>query len=198
MGDLALHLGNEILLGLLHGKAGDALQHLGLAALDEVDFLLGLVGGGVLGCQKFFFLLDVFGLSVQVFFLLLQTALLLLQVRPAALLFLLVLGAGLQDLLFCLQQCFSLFALGALDGLVDDPAGLLLRAGDFFFRYFLPIGNAEKEGNGRHNDRDHQGDQGLLPCEHVTNFLLSFLFAVGTLYGMGVCAGLERSLPAWK
>ena len=71
MGDLTLHLGDEVLLGLLHSEAGDALQHLGLAALDEVDLLLCLVRGGVLGGQGLLFLLDVLGLAVQVLFLLL-------------------------------------------------------------------------------------------------------------------------------
>ena len=64
VGDLALHLGDEVLLGLLHGKAGDALEHLGLAALDELDLLLGSVGGGVLGGQRLLLLLDVLGLAV--------------------------------------------------------------------------------------------------------------------------------------
>ena len=153
--DLALHLGNQVLLGLLHGQARDALEHLGLAALDEVNFLLGLVGGGVLGRQGLFLLLDVFGLAVQVLFLLLQAALLLLQVGPATLLFLLVFGAAAQDFLLGLQQSLPLLAFGALDGFVDNPAGLFLRAGDLLFRYCLPIGDAEKEGNGRHHDRDH-------------------------------------------
>ena len=38
--DLALHAGDEVLLGLVHRVAGDLLEHLELALLDEPDLLL--------------------------------------------------------------------------------------------------------------------------------------------------------------
>ena len=71
VGDLGLHLGDQILLGLVGGEAGDTLQHFRLAALDELDLLLLTVGGSVLGGQRFFLLLDLLGLVIEIFFLLL-------------------------------------------------------------------------------------------------------------------------------
>ena len=71
MGDLGLHLGDQVLLGLIRREAGDALQHLGLAALDEPDLLLLLIGGGVLLGQRFLFLFDHLGLVIEIFLFLL-------------------------------------------------------------------------------------------------------------------------------
>ena len=53
------------------GKAGNALQHLGLAALDDLDLFVLLVQSGVLLGKGLFLLLDRVGLAVDVFFLLL-------------------------------------------------------------------------------------------------------------------------------
>ena len=137
VGDLGLHLVDQVLLGFVGGKAGNALQHLGLAALEQADLLLLTVGGGVLGSQRLLLLLDLLGLVIDVFFLLLQTALLLLQVGAAFLDFLLVFVSGAQDLLLRFQQGFALFALGALDGLVDDAQRLGLGTFDLALVTFL-------------------------------------------------------------
>ena len=56
MDDLRFHLVNQILLGLLGGKAGDAFQHFDLAELHRTDFLRFLVNGGVLLAQRLFLL----------------------------------------------------------------------------------------------------------------------------------------------
>ena len=101
VGDLGLHLGDQVILRLLGGEAGNALQHLGLAALDELDLLLLLVQSCVLLGQSLLFLLDHLGLVIEVLFLLLQTAFLLLLFGAAFLDFLLVLAAVLQNLFFC-------------------------------------------------------------------------------------------------
>ena len=71
VGDLGLHLCDQVLLGLVGGEAGDTLQHLRLAALDELDLLLLTVGSSVLGGQCFFLLLDLLGLMIEILFLLL-------------------------------------------------------------------------------------------------------------------------------
>ena len=130
VGHLGLHLLDEVILGLLGGKAGDALQHLGLAALNKADLLLLTVGGGVLGSQRLLLLLQSFGLFVDVLFFLLQTALLLLQVGAALADFLLVFVAGAQDLFLRLHQCLTLLALGIFNGLVDNAQRLCLGIGD--------------------------------------------------------------------
>ena len=93
VGHFRFHLGNQVILGLLSGKAGDLLQHLRLAALDGLDLLVFLIRGRVLLGKRFLFLLNGLGLAVQVFFLLLQAVFLPLQVSPAFLYFLLILAA---------------------------------------------------------------------------------------------------------
>ena len=71
MGDLGLDLLDQVLLGLVSRKAGDALEHLGLAALDDLDLFVLLVQSGVLLGKGLFLLFDRVGLAVDVFFLLL-------------------------------------------------------------------------------------------------------------------------------
>ena len=64
VGHLGLHLGDEVVLRLLGGEAGDSLQHLRLGALDALDLLLLLVRLGVLLGQGLLFPLDVLRLAV--------------------------------------------------------------------------------------------------------------------------------------
>ena len=71
VGDLGLDLLDQVFLGLVSRKAGDALEHLGLAALDDLDLFVLLVQSGVLLGKGLFLLLDRVGLAVDVFFLLL-------------------------------------------------------------------------------------------------------------------------------
>ncbi|CAN4072520.1 choloylglycine hydrolase, partial [Dysosmobacter welbionis] len=124
VGHLGLHLSDQIGLGLLGGEAGNPLQHLRLAALDDFDLLVFLVDGRMLLGQGLLSLLQSLGLAVEVLFLLLQAVFLPLQVGSARLLFLLVLAAVLQNLFFGFQQCLFFLGLGALDGLVDDALSL--------------------------------------------------------------------------
>ena len=147
MGDLSLHLVDEVLFGLLGGEAGDALQHFGLAALDKLDLLGFLVNGGVLLGQGLFFLFHGLDLTVEVFLLLLQAVFLPLKVGPAFLDFLFVLAAVFQNLFLGFQQSLALFGFGAFDGLVDNARSLFLGAGDFFFRDVLPVANTKREAN---------------------------------------------------
>ena len=94
MGHLGLHLGDQIFLCILHGEAGDFLQHLRLAVFDLVNFLPRPVGLLVLMEQGLFFPLDILCFPVQILLFLLQAAFLLLQVGPAALFFLLIFAAA--------------------------------------------------------------------------------------------------------
>ena len=102
--------------------------------------------------QGLLLLFNGIGLAIDVLFLLLQPALLLLQVRPALLDFLLVIRAAFQDLFLCLQQDLTLLVLGALDGLVEDAGRFFLRAGNFLFRYLLAVLNADREANHERNN----------------------------------------------
>ena len=156
VGHLGLHLGDQVILGLIRREAGDALQHFRLAALDELDLLLLLVHGGVLLGQGLLLLLDHLGLVIEIFLFLLQTALLLLLLGAAFLDFLLVFAAVFQNLFFCFKKCLSFLVFRAFDGLVDDARGFVLRAGDFFFRYALAVANAEEEKDHRRHQRTQQ------------------------------------------
>ena len=91
--DFRFYLVDEVLLRLLGGEAGDALQHFGLAALDKFDLFGLLVDGGVLLSQGLLFLFHGLNLPVEVFLLLLQAVLLPLKVGAAFLDFLFVLAA---------------------------------------------------------------------------------------------------------
>ncbi len=161
VGHVGLHLVDQVLLGLLGGEAGDALQHLGLAALDEPDLLLLLVGGSVLGGQGLFLALDGLGLAVDVLFLLLQSALLLLQVGAALLDFLLVFSSRAQNLLLGFHQGLSFLALGVLNGLVDDTKRFLLGVGDLALvaLRLLPLDqNTSQDAKAERRDRHNDGD----------------------------------------
>ena len=131
MGHFALHLLNEVFLGLVSGEAGDLFQHSRLALLDGADLLLFLLHGRVLLGQRFFLLLNGLQLAVQIFFLLLQAVFLSLQIGSAGFFFLLG-----------FQQRFLLFALGVADRFVDDAPAFFFGAGDLFFRYFFAIKEA--------------------------------------------------------
>ena len=83
MGHFRFHLIDEVLLCLLGGKAGNALQHFRLAALDDLDLFIFLVQSGVLLGQGLFLLFQCLGLAVEALFLLLQAIFLPLQVGSA-------------------------------------------------------------------------------------------------------------------
>jgi len=83
VGHFALHLLNEVFLGLVSGEAGDLFQHSRLALLDGADLLLLLLYSRMLLRQRFLFFLNGFQLAVQVLFLLLQAVFLPLQVGSA-------------------------------------------------------------------------------------------------------------------
>ncbi|MPM14307.1 hypothetical protein SDC9_60669 [bioreactor metagenome] len=125
---LALHLLDEIVLGLLGGKAGDTLQHLRLAALDGFDFLSLPVHLLVLLGQGIFLFLNGLGFTVEVLFLLLQAVFLPLQLGPAFLYFLLMFAAVFQDLFLCFQQGFFLLGFCTFYRLVDDAPSLFFGA----------------------------------------------------------------------
>ena len=118
------------LLGLLLGQAGDLFQSLQLLLADLLGLRLGLLNARQTAVQLVLLALKGLGLLVQGGFLLLQTALLLGQLRPALLDFLVVFCARFMDLILGLQQHFLLPIFAGADRLVDKPGGLLLRGAD--------------------------------------------------------------------
>ena len=173
VGDLGLHLGDQVILSLIRRESGDTLQHLRLAALDEFDLLLLLVQSSVLLGQSLLFLLDHLGLVIEVLFLLLQAAFLLLLFGAAFLDFLLVLAAVLQNLFFCFKECFSLFVFRALDGLVDDTQSFLLGVFDLALVVLFLAAADKRAGRKAQNEGDSEREDGHDPasCGHGT-FLL--------------------------
>ena len=134
VGHVVPQLVDEVALGLLHRQAGDALQQLQLAVLQLVQLLLFRLQLGDAGVDVLFLALQVFQLAVQVLLLGVQAVLLALDLIAAVLDLLVELAAGLQDFLLGLHGGLALFVFGGLDGVVDDPAGLLLGGAD------LPLG----------------------------------------------------------
>ena len=171
MGHLRLHLVDEVLLCLLGGETGNALQHFRLAALDDFDLFVFLVDGRVLLGQGFFLLLHGFQLAVQILFLLLQAVFLPLQVSSALFYFLLILAAALQNLFFGFQQGLTLLGFGTLDGLVDDARSFFFSAGDLLLGNSFAVANTEREANGA---TDHQAHQGQNNGNGFHGFLLFF------------------------
>ena len=161
-------------LGLVHGVAGDLLQHLELALLDEPDLLLHAPRPGLsFWLRALGLLLKGVGLAVERLLLLLEAALLLGELRAALLDLALVLAAALVYLLAGLDQRFALLGLGGLDGLVDDPLGLLLRAGDLALGDFLAVDDAEQEAYDKHHG--HTGHDAHYFPEHGIGNVPPFL-----------------------
>ena len=99
-------------------------------------------------------------LLVERFFLLLEPALLLGELRPALLDLALVLVAALVYLLAGLDQRFALLGLGGLDGLVDYPLGLLFRTRDLALRDLFAVADAQEKA---YYQRSYAGYAGYYP-----------------------------------
>ena len=123
--------------------------------------------------QGLFLLFDHLGLVIEVLFLLLQAAFLLLLFGTAFLDFLLVLAAVLQNLFFCFKECFSLFVFRALDGLVDDTQSFLLGVFDLALVVLFLAAADKRAGRKAQNEGDSEREDGHDPasCGHGT-FLL--------------------------
>ena len=78
------------------------------------------------------------------------------------------------------QHHFALFALGALDGLIEDALGLLLRAADLFFGNVFAVHHAHQEEHNTtyHNARDDQGDCESGVHHNLRTHLLSHRFGI--------------------
>ena len=167
MRDLGLNLRDQVFLGLVGGQAGDALEHLGLAALDGADFLRFTVDGGVLGSKRLLLLLDRIHLVIEVFLFLLQSALLLLDVGAAFLDFLLVFVSGAQDIFLCLQHDFAFLVFSALDRFVDNTKSLFIGVGDLLLGALsgsLANPNTKKNAN---DERPHRDKRSVEIADHA-------------------------------
>ena len=125
----ALDLLDQVLLRVFGSETGNALEHFGLAALDDLDLFVFLVQSGVLLVEGLLALFQRVRLAVEVLLLLLEPALLLLLLGAAFLDFLLVFVSGAQNILFCLQHDFAFLVFSALDRFVDNTKSLFVRVG---------------------------------------------------------------------
>ena len=137
----------ELRLGVLLRQTGDLFQNLQLTLLDEVDLILRGGNGGLTLAQIVLLALEGVELLVQRLFLLLQAALLLLQVGPALFDFLFVFCAGFMDLFLGFDEHLALLVLAALDGFVDDACCFRFRAADLTLGNFLAVDKADQEEN---------------------------------------------------
>ena len=157
--DLGFHVPQQVFLGLFRGHAGDFLQHFKLSFLQTGDFLLS---GGHIGefLVEFLILaLVLIHLFVQGLLLLLKAALLLLDLVAALPDLLFVLAPASMDLFLRFHEHLALLVLRALDGLVDDPLRLFLRAADLFLCGALTVIHSNREHyNGTHHKRDNRGE----------------------------------------
>ena len=172
VGHVGLQLVKQVGLGLLGGKAGDLLQLGHLLLLELFGLRLGGLQLGETVGQMLFLLLHVLRLAVQVLFLLLQPALLLLQVGAALFLFLFVLVAGLQDLLLGLDHGLPLLVLCALIRLVDDLLGLVSGGVQILLRLLPLPQNAEHvHQHSTHQKADDSSDDILhVGCLHLQKY----------------------------
>ena len=154
MRDLGLQRLDQIGLGLLDGVAGDLLEHLLLGFADGADLILLCFHIGELGVERIGLAVERVVLAVERLLLLLETALLLLQVGAAGFLLALELGAALLDLFLRFNECLALFALGALERVVDDALGFLLGAGDLRLGDLFAVNDAEHEADHEGGDAD--------------------------------------------
>ena len=150
---------DEILLGFLHGVAGDFFEHVELALLDELDLLLLGIGFLELTVEGIGFLFERFGFAVEIFFLLLETALLLGNFVAALFYFAVALGAGAMDLFLRLEQRLALFVFSGFNAFVDDALRFILGAGDLALGNLFPVHDAQhKADQQKHQHGNDAGD----------------------------------------
>ena len=158
MGDVVLHLLNQVVSGLLGGQAGDPLQGLLLAPLQVLYLFAGPLGGGQPVLQPLFLLFNLLGLAVQSLFLGLEPALLLLQLGTLLLDLALIVVALPVNFFPGLYQRLALLALGLLDGYVDNAGGLFLRGANLLLRNLFPVQEAcRRAGNNANQTDQHCG-----------------------------------------
>lgn len=155
----ALDLLDQVLLRVFGSETGNALEHFGLAALDDLDLFVFLVQSGVLLVEGLLALFQRVRLAVEVLLLLLEPALLLLLLGAAFLDFLLVFVSGAQNILFCLQHDFAFLVFSALDRFVDNTKSLFVRVGDLLLGALsgsLANPNTKKNANDERPCRDER------------------------------------------
>ena len=145
VGDLVADAGDQIILGLFDGEAGDLLEHFELALLHQSDFLLLCFHSGDLAAENVVLLLDGVQLSVKIFFLLLVAALLLGQLGAALLDLPLVFRAAFVYFFLCLKESFSLLALRTFYRFVNYALGFFFSTGYFAFGNLFAVAEAYKE-----------------------------------------------------
>ena len=163
VGDLGFDVLEQIGLGVLLAQAGDALQDLHLALLEEVDLLLGGGDGLLLLAQVLLLALEGVELLVQGLFLLLEAALLLLQVGAALLDFLFVFCARFMDLLLGFHKHFALLVFAGFDGFIDNTARFGLGVADLALGDLLAVADADQEEHDRADQKCRDGQHNVNP-----------------------------------
>ena len=165
---------DEVLLGFLHGVAGDLFQHIELALLDEPDLLLLGIGFLELAVEDIGLLFERFGLAVEIFFLLLETALLLGNFVAALFHFAVALGACAVDLFLRFEQRLALFVFSGFNAFVDDALRFILGAGDLALGNLFPVHDAQHKADQQKHQHgnDAGGDHPYGHLRHKSVYLL--------------------------
>ena len=133
MRELAFKLGKQVAFCLLCCIARNLLEHFKLTLLEGFDLLELLVSFLELFVYALVLFLDVVELSVERFFLLLDTAFLTLNFLASVGDFLLALVSEAVDFVLALKDILLLLSLGGLDSVGNDALSLFLGTADFLF-----------------------------------------------------------------
>ena len=165
--------GDQIVLRLFTGQAGNALKRSNLLIFELVTRFLGLLNLCELAIELFILLIQSICFTVECFFLLGQTALELLRFVAAFLDLTLSLGTASVNLVFRLKNRFTFFGFASLDCIVDNAGGFLFGTADFLFGYLFAIQAANDHTNNQSDNTDDQSDYGINHdfCETPPGFL---------------------------
>ena len=146
---------DQVCFCLIYRVSRYFFEHFELALLDKCYLLLLRFDVGYLACKSFVLALKRVCLAVKVFFLLLKSSLLLLQVGTACLFLALELRATFVYFFLCLDESFTFFALGALYGIIDYSFCFIFCTGYLTLGDFFAVSHAEyKSYNTKSNDKN--------------------------------------------
>ena len=186
MHQLVRQVAEHILLRLLLGEAGNALEHFKLALFEVFDVLETGLDVLLLLPDGFLFFLVVFNLAVQGFFLLLHAALLPLHIAAPILQLPFRFGTQPVDFVLRLQQGLFLFGIRLQLRILADPLRFGLRRTDGHLGLFFSVSDPRLESDQpgdyaaddqpRHAQQDRD-NQLYLHTEfmHLLRFLISIL-----------------------
>ena len=159
MSELVLKLREQVALCLFCGVARDLLEHLKLALFKSLYLSELLVSFFELFVDLFVLFLDVIKLAVKGFFLLLDPALLALNLFASVGNFFFALGSESVDFILALKNNLFLLGFGSFDSVRYDLLGFFLGAAYLFFgSAFADLDTKEHTDCGADQQRSNDAD----------------------------------------